>query len=35
MEPHPFYRIIEGSATFDGPGECPVLKRKAEAVQNL
>jgi hypothetical protein len=33
-EPHPFYRIIEGSASFDSPGKCPVPEAEGDAVQN-
>jgi len=35
IEPHPFYRIIEGSVSLDGPRKCPVLEAEADAVQNL
>lgn len=34
IEPHPFYRIIEGSASLDGPCKCPVPVAEADAVQN-
>jgi len=34
IEPHPFYRIIEGSVSLDGPCKCPVPEDEADAVQN-
>jgi len=34
IEPHPFYRILEGSVSLDGPCKCPVPEAEVAAVQN-